>query len=173
MTAPHTTAEEKAARDRAKGSLMDALGAVQQAIAAMPEAAPEDTHFTRDAFMRTDPALTILNKQILDARSQMAKLVAMFGLGDPMVEALTLQITALEAAYAERMALLKRKREESTRKNISTHKLWAEGNGLRDVRTRAKADCRQNNGARWLWAFLILRNGITSPTKSGHVPNAA
>ncbi|MCB1537957.1 MAG: hypothetical protein H6865_01170 [Rhodospirillales bacterium] len=164
-------ADEQAARGQARQSLEDSLALVSQIVERMPLA--EDGNTVSDAFMRTDPVLTMLDRSILAARANLARMIALFGRADAMAEALETQISALERAYAERLAMLKRKREESTRKDLATHKLWAKEERKRDVRTQPRAERRRNNGALWLWAFLILRDRMTDAPRSGHVPKAA
>jgi hypothetical protein len=164
---------QNAVKARAQATLSDSLGAVAAALASMPDNVVKMPRNTSEAFMLVDPVLSTLNKQILDARANLAQLVVMFGAGDAMVEALTYQLSALEAAYAQRLAALRKKREETSR-GQKDKEITAIEKNLRDVRSQTLAQRRRNNGALWLLAVLILRDGQTSAKKGfGHVLNAA
>lgn len=167
---------QKVVRGRAQASLLDSLGAVQAAIAMMPSVMPAPRNMS-DIFMMADPVLSSLNRSILDGRANLAQIVAMCGPGDPMAEALSYQISAIEKAYAERLAALRRKRDESKRamdramdKKILNS---AEDQKLHVVRTQPQPERRRDNAALWLWVLLIARGRKTSANLFGHVPNAA
>lgn len=175
MNRINTTAQ-KDIRDRAQASLLDSLGAVQKALSTLPASMPGRAV---DAFIASDPILSMLNKQLLEARSHASQLIAAFGPGDAMLEALMVQIGAIEQAYNERLALIRKKREETSRtqkekRQLSQGKEFrTEGKSLQDVRLQMQSGTRQDNGTLWLLAFLILRNREAFAKPYGLVPKAA
>ncbi|MBU6235227.1 MAG: hypothetical protein KGQ41_05235 [Alphaproteobacteria bacterium] len=151
---------QKEAVAAAKKSLRDSLGAVSAVIADMPR---NTVVRMADAFLLIDPGLCIMHRQIADSRSHAEKIAALLGAGDPMMEALAAQITALEEAYAQRLAALKRKREEGRKEN-KFHKV--EVKNLPQVRGQEDQQ-KSNNDILWLWMFLMLLANQASMKKSG------
>jgi hypothetical protein len=148
----------KAIKDRANATLLDSLSAVQAAIQAMPVSGPRNL---REAFSLSDPVLSMLDKQLADARSQMAKLVNAFGLGDAMAGALKLQIAALEIAYAQRMAAIRKKREDRERSVANdTHPKKDEAK----IFAPQKRKRRSSETTNWLlWVLLLMDNPRRPP----------
>lgn len=152
------------------------MGAVSAALSAIPDNVVKMPSSIAEAFLLIDPALSILNRQLLDARGHLAQIAKMFGDADPMMDALHAQITALEDAYAMRLAALKRRREESERglKHADTGKkvYKLEVENLSGVRGQTETQSR-NSDALWLWVFLALLAHQASMKKSGPRLDAA
>lgn len=150
-------------KPQAQSSLLDVLSAVQIAIDTMPEAHLPNAKSISAQFMRTDATLSMLYKQILEARANLAALVAKYGLSDAMAETLTFNLSALEAAYAQRLALLRKRREEGSRGNRTIEV----GIDTRREPMQAKGGERRNNTLWWLWALAAIdqtnRPGVPVP----------
>jgi hypothetical protein len=162
------TSQKQAIKDKAQASLLECLGAVQNAIAALPDNVAKAPKTLAEAFIQIDPVLSMLHRQLLDARAHIAELTLAFGPGDPMLEALMTQICAIERAYEERLAALRKKREESAAKQTSFEKEFrTEEKLLPEVRRQNNPEHQRNNGALWLWTFLILHASATSAKRYG------
>lgn len=156
-------------KPRAQQSLLDSLGAVSVAIAAMPEDSRPTAKSISEQFMRTDVLLSALYKQILDARANLAALVAKYGMGDAMVDTLTFNLSALEAAYAQRLSLLRKRREEQSR-----------GAKTIDLAEEAKAKAwaqpyqepRKRNSL-WFLAAIMYIDSVNAKTPSAYTPGAS
>lgn len=178
VKATHTPQSED--RKLAQTSLLDTLGAVQQALSAMPDNVVRMPANLTEAFLLVDPTLSMLNRQRLDGRRNYAKLIDSFGLNDPMVQALSLQLAAIDMAYDERLAALRRKREEGRQQNKITFKKAkpAERNPNKTeeelqavVRREQELKRRRDNGTLWLWAVLSWR--ASAAFAKVHGPRAA
>jgi|GEM_PF-2503093 len=161
---------------RQPSTLMDSFGAVQAALAAMPEESVKTPRNAADAFLMTDATLASIDKQRHDAESQYKKLVTLYGFNDPMVEAMQIQRAAIENAYNTRLSALRRKREEqqgrgaltasnddafkqgNTRKTAEQHSLRIkrEEERLLQIRMDEQQKQKRRNDTLWLWAFLML-----------------
>lgn len=159
------TKHQDGVKPRADRSLLDTLSAVSIAIDTMPEASLSNARSISIQFMRTDAMLSMIHKQILDARANLAALVTKYGMGDAMVETLTFNLSALEAAYAQRLALLRKRRAEGSRGN----KTIEVGIDTRREPMRAQANERKPNSLWWLWALAAME-GKSAPT---FAPSAA
>lgn len=157
---------KKQLKGQTRLSLFESLGAVQSALAALPDNIIKAPITLAEAFIQIDPILSTLHRQLCDARAHVAQLTLMFGEGDPMVDALRLQIQAIQKAYDERMALLRRKREESSRKTEFEKEFKTEEKKLPKVRGQY-SEQRGNNGTLWSWAFLLLMASATSAPRYG------
>jgi hypothetical protein len=150
-----------------KQSLTALMAAVSAQLAATPANVVRMPVNIAEAFLLVDGVLSLIHRQLCDARVNRDKIAAMLGDANaPMMEALNFQITALEQAYAERLAALTRKREEG-RKNLTPKKdLTAlEGENLLDVRQQA-AQKKQEKDSLWSWLIfmlLISQSSITIP----------
>lgn len=161
-----STTIRKNAKGLAKTSLMECMGAVSAALAAMPDNVVRMPASSLEAFLLVDPALSMLNRQLLDARRNTAQLAALFGGADPMLDALNAQIAALEAAYAERLALLRKKREEGRAKKAATEQIYkTEGSKPLEVR-QMEAKRRHNHDALWLWALFLMMTASKPAVKN-------
>lgn len=152
----------------AAGSLRDAMGAASAALSAIPDNVVRLPSSMADAFLLIDPTLSMIHRQLLDARANNAALEAMCG-GDALVEALNFQIAALEEAYAARMAALKKRREEG-RKNSARNSRRKKVSNMAvinpfEVRERKETPKRQNDSL-WLWVLIAayLANQATMRT---------
>ena len=141
----------------AKASLFEALGAVSAALAAVPDNVVRLPTSTADAFLLIDPVLSTIHRQLLDTRAHSATLEAMLGANDPMMAALSMQLAALEEAYATRLAALKKRREDGRRNQRAdtrdTQANNANVQNLFDVREQATAPKRQEDTL-WLWVLI-------------------
>lgn len=141
----------------AAGSLRDSLGAVSAALSAIPDNVVRLPSNMADAFLMVDPVLSMLHRQLLDARANNAALEAMCG-GDAMMEALAMQVSALEEAYAARMAALKKRREEGRKNNARDSRRKKVSNVVVtnpfEVRERMETPKRQNDSL-WLWVLIV------------------
>ncbi len=171
-----TQTQQKAQQDgvkpRAQASLLEALSAVSAAVEAMPETGTaRRSRSLSDAFMRGDAVLTTIHKSMLDARANLAALVAKYGMADAMVETLTYQLCQLEAAYAQRLALLRKRREEGSR----AHKPIQVGEETpANVRSRPYGSYKRDDTMWLLVAMMLMNAGMTPPARStGHVLSAA
>lgn len=170
-TAPNP--RQEAIKGRAKASLTESLSAVSAALDSMPDNVVKMPGSLRDTFLLIDPVLSGLNRQLLDARAHIAAIIAEFGYGDPMAEALMYQMAALERAYCERLYALRKKREEgesAVKGEVST-----EEKTMPEVRQHQEYHVRQNHGAMWSLAalFLIHRHSSSAKNKGGLVLKAA
>ena len=165
---PHT-ARTKKQKGRAKGDLMGAIQQVSVMLDAMPDNVVRMPRGCVDAFLLIDPTLSIINRQLLDAKAHMATLAALFGLDDPMIEAATMQLAALEKAYADRLAALRRKREEGRTQLRLSHKKDNEFTNAKELKPadvrRAYGENGKKNDVLWLWAFLLLVQAAGSSLK--------
>ncbi len=163
------TKHQDGAKPRADRSLLDSLSAVSIAIDTMPEASVSNARSLSIQFMRTDAMLSMIHKQILDARANLAALVAKYGMSDAMVETLTYNLSALEAAYAQRLALLRKRREEGSRGN----KTIEVGIDTRREPMRAPEKARNSNSLWWLWVLAAAERKNTSAYAPALTPSAA
>ena len=166
-TAGKTTAKQKApqpVKDMAQASLAECMGAVLASLRDVPDTVVKMPTCAVDAFLLVDASLSMLNRQLLDARRHAAALAAMMGPNDPMLDALEMQIGALEQAYAARLSALRRKREEGrsrakprdAKKEQPEHTVYkTEDVNRPDVREPEDAT-RIRNSVLWLWALAYL-----------------
>lgn len=157
-------------------TLAQKLSAVRDALYAMPLDA--NGQGPRSAFMRTDPVVATLRKQILDARAQYNALLEMSDLQDPMVDALTYQLEALEQALATRLAQMRetntgrsRTKQAALATREQAERLQREEERLLAIRMRIKEQKkREANAALWLWAAMLL--GLR-PMQHAYAPKPA
>lgn len=144
----------------AQGSLRDALGAVSAALSALPDNVVRLPNTAAGAFLLVDPVLSSIHRQLLDARAHNAALAAMLGHADPMIEALDVQVAALEEAYALRMAALKKRREEGRKNSTRTNRRDERVSkvvvqSLPEVRGQTETQKRRDDTL-WLWVLLAV-----------------
>lgn len=143
----------------AQGSLRDALGAVSAALSALPDNVVRLPSTAAGAFLLVDPVLSSIHRQLLDARAHNASLAAFVGHADPMIEALDMQVAALEEAYAMRLAALKKRREDGRKTNTrakccdTVSKVVVQN--LPEVRGQTETPKRRD-GALWLWVLIAV-----------------
>ena len=154
-TVPATSTAQNA-KDAAKTSLRESMGAVAAVLSATPDNIVRMPKNVAELFLLTDPALSMIHRQLLDARAHNARIALMLGAADPMMEALSLQITALENAYAARLAALKRRREEgraAQKERNRFTKVIVEK--LPYVRAQLEKQTQRENTL-WSWIFYML-----------------
>jgi hypothetical protein len=175
-------------------SLLDAFGAVEAALATMPDEALNTRTDMAEAFLVADPVLATLKRQKADADSNYKKLVRTYGFNDAMVEAQSFQRAAIEEAYATRLAALRRRRGETQGSKGQVHVRDVSDEGelkLQGITRKATEDRLRNkreedrllaiaqdeqraneqrNDTLWLWAFLML---ITSRKRADYQPRPA
>lgn len=164
-------------------SLTETMAAVSGILDAIPDNIVSMPSSLAEAFLAIDPVLTILNRQLMDARRHHDRVAAMAGAGGAMTEALNLQICALEQAYGARMAALLRRRREGrdalshTRADADK----AERKDFKELEATAQTDVRRpgekphdEKDSLWLWLVLAYMISQTSMhRKSGHRLEAA
>jgi hypothetical protein len=156
-------------RDKANTTLLESLGSVQAALAALPDNVVPLPRNLSEAFALSDPILSMLGKQLADARSQMIQLAQAFGAGDAMAEAMALQITAIETAYAERMGALRRNREERDRQTQTgtAHKSDCQAKMFTPEQYDAdRKDRRRGNDSTFWWWALLFTIDTRAPMRS-------
>jgi len=161
---------------RRENTLMDSFSAVQQIISEMPEAAFSAPSDMADAFLRTDPVLSTLQKQKNEADTHYKKAVRANGFDDAMVEAVIFQRAAIEDAYSTRLAALRRHRSEQTGRSAkqasNDDQLRQEQNTRKATQDRLRIQREEDerlmrindeqrmkkkrNDTLWSWAFLML-----------------
>ncbi len=156
-------------KQEAKKSLKSLMADVSNVLDAIPDNVVRMPSNLAEAFLLVDGVLSILNRQLLDARANYNKISALLGPNDPMMDALNMQIAALEQAYAARMAALIRRREEGQRshaaKDNDIQKL--EVTNLSEVRQQVERRGHKND-ILWSWMlFLLLVNQTSMTVKSG------
>jgi len=167
------TARQKEIKGRARVSLEGSLSSVSAALDAMPDNVVKMPGNLTQAFLLVDPVLSGINRQLMDARANIAAIISEFGYGDPMAEALMYQMAALERAYCERLYALRKKREDGE-KGI-TAEISTEEKMAKEVRYSHEYTARQNHGAMWSLAalFLMMNRHSASSKTNGPVLNAA
>jgi len=158
-TATHT----EHTKGTVQSSLMECFGTVQAVLTAMPDNVVRMPTNAADAFLLVDPALSMIHRQLADARGHNNKLTAFTAHNAPMLEALDTQIAALEEAYAARLTALRGKREEGrtqlkAKKDYKAFEAAPKAVPLVMHRERDDDTTRAERNKRyfWLWAFLFL-----------------
>ncbi|NBX65476.1 MAG: hypothetical protein EBQ96_00550 [Proteobacteria bacterium] len=160
----------------ARGTLRESLGAVSAALSAVPDNVIRMPSTAAGAFLLIDPVLSTIHRQLLDARAHYASLVALLGPSDPMIEALDVQVAALEEAYALRMAALKKRREEGRKNKTRTKRDTVSKvvvQNLSEVRGQ-KGEPKRRNDTLWLWVLIaVMLANQAAMRKSGPRLDAA
>ncbi len=163
MTTATATHTEHTKGPAQASSLMDCFGTVQAVLTAMPDNVVRMPSSAADAFLLVDPALSMIHRQLADARGHNTRLNAFTANNTPMLEALDTQIAALEEAYAARLTALRGKREEGrtqlkAKKDYKTFEAAPKAVPLvmRRERDEEAARAVRNQRYLWLWAFLFL-----------------
>lgn len=143
---------QRDAKSKGNSSLLECLGAVQNALNAIPDNVVPAPRTLTEAFTLIDPVLSMLHKQLREARATMAKLSA-FG-HDPMIEALAFQITAIELAYTERVNALRKKREDAKRQKAAAYEA-AKPQQYTPADFSYKPRERKNKNLAFVWMLLI------------------
>lgn len=145
---------KSAAKSKGNTSLLESLGAVQNALDSIPDNIVPMPKTVSEAFTLADPVLSMLHKQLRDARGNRAKLMG-FG-NDAMVEALATQITAIEIAYNTRLTALREKREASKRaRNKTAEPAKPQQKEFKPANFAYAPRKRKNQTLAWLWMFMI------------------
>lgn len=144
---------KSAAKAKGNTSLLESLSAVQSALDSIPDNVVPMPKTVSEAFQLTDPVLSMLHKQLRDAKSNRARLMG-FG-NDPMIEALATQITAIEIAYNTRLTALRDRREASKRAKNKTAEPAKPQQHCKPANFAYKPRERKNKNLAWIWMLMI------------------
>jgi len=170
-------------------ALNDRILAVRDRLARTPIIPGKGPVNMADAFIRLDPVLASLDKQRHDLRAHYMAAAREGGFEDMMAQMLFEDLEHVEAAFADRLASLRRRHEESDRaaalvraydqetltqrkaqEKENEEKLKAEQDRLQDLQRRLNKRLEEDRSSPFAWFLMGIALGLWN-NRTGYYAN--